>query len=185
MRRPPLSIDIEAASLLRAFLSAGNGIQGWNDLMAGLQGILLGGPSGDGEGQSLALGLLMEGEDLNGLSLPGIDLSPVYMERCRLDGCDLRGASLSICRRCSFLGSDIRGASFHLPDLTDADFTGSSMDPATVITRGLHDEGHPPRGLPDRLLRCCRADPAEEREPLSGTRVVAVKVAANLYVPTR
>ena len=188
MRRPMLSIDLEAESLLRACLSAGKGVEGWNDLMKELHDIHLAGQVWDGEAAEpmIILGLLMEGADLSGLSLPGINLSAVYMEKCRLENCDLRGASLAICPGCSFRGSDLRGASFtSFADLTAADFSGAVMDDATVVERGLFDDGHPPIGLPARLLECCHPDPAETREPLGRTRVLPVKVRASLYMPGR
>ena len=180
-----LDIDIHAGEILKACLGLPDGVERWNDLMSELWDSGLVGKVWDNEEDepSVIMGLVMENANLGGLSMPGINLSPVYMERCGFDGCDLRGAELAMCRGCSFCGADLRGTNFgHFSDLTDADFTGSITDSTTIIELALHDDGHAPLGLPGWLLARCRAVPPEERKPLLRTKVVPVGVAARLIV---
>jgi hypothetical protein len=180
-----LDIDLHAENILRACLGFPDGVDRWNDLMGGLDVSGLVGKVWDDDVDEpfVVMGLLMAGVDLSGLSMPSINLSPIFMERCILDSCDLRGTTLAMCRGCSFHGADVRGTTFaHFSDLTDADFTGTNTDDSTVIELALYDEGHPPKGLPGRLLAKCHAVPPEERNSLMRTKVVPVGVAARLII---
>jgi uncharacterized protein YjbI with pentapeptide repeats len=184
--RPTLILDLNAAELLKAFLGLRDGVQQWNDLMGELDATGLIGRvwSDEADEPGIVMGLSMEGADFSGLAMAGIHLGPVYMNGCRFDRCDLRGAVLAICPGCSFHEADLRGAMFApVADLTSAYFMHASTDTSTLIERGLYD-GHPPKGLPGRLLARCKADPPDAREPPGRTNTVPIRVDAGLYIPT-
>ncbi len=184
--RPTLIIDLHAAELLKAYLGLPGGVEKWNALMQDLGATGLVGRvwSDEADEPGVVMGLSMEGADFSGLAMPEINLNPVFIENCLFDRCDMRGMGIGMCRGCSFRGADLRASSFTpLCDLTDADFTGATTDASTVIERGLWDKGHAPKGLHERLLACCKADPAEVRQPLVRTKVVPIRVDASLFIP--
>ena len=181
-----LDLDINAEDLLKSHLLVENGVEHWNSLVNELydRELIEHVWHKEEDEPRFVMGLVMEGADLNGFVIPNINLSNVYMVKCRLENCDLRGAQLAMCIGCSFCGSDLRGATFsHYSDLTDTNFTDSIFDESTTIELGLYDEGHPPKGLPGGLLARCRADPPEVREELKRTSIVPIGTTANLYVP--
>lgn len=116
--------------------------------------------------------------DLSGRDLDGILLDVVHVERTRFDGCSMVGARLGPCVGSSFRGADLRDADLSGADLTDCLFDGGTLLDGTEIEGASFEEGRPPRGLPDRLLRLCEAE--RRGDAPAGLEETPVPVTASL-----
>ena len=94
----------------------------------------------------------------------GLNIALPYFENCDFDGSLLSGARIGCCPLSSFRGSDLSGAEFR-GDITAVDFNDSDVR-GIQLRFATYNEQLPPLGLPDELLRVCKAEPSE---PTSGT----------------
>ena len=96
------------------------------------------------------------GIDLSGRNLDGIDLGLASLQNAKFDDASLVGAELGCCQHSTFRSADLRQADFGHCDISGCDFSGAILDGIKRANAG-YDFESPPTGLPEGLLRLCRA----------------------------
>ena len=95
------------------------------------------------------------------LNLNRINLSLAYCTNCCFDESNLTGARLSFVSGCYFRGADLRLTDFQNGDISNCDFSDANVD-YIKLEGATYDALRPPIGLPDELLRVCKAEHREK-----------------------
>jgi hypothetical protein len=83
------------------------------------------------------------------------------MKGVNFDGSSLVGSRIGCCPLASFKAADLRSADLRDGEFTACDFSAARLD-NTMFDGATYDATRPPIGLPDELLRICKAVPSNE-----------------------
>ncbi len=150
----PVVLHLEIGGEFLLAMLENYGVQGWNRWLDAV-GRCVPGYWGEAEAEPpLCFWYDLQGVDLSGRNLDGIDLGLAWCKATRFDGGSLVNARIGCCKDASFRTCDLRNA--HIGgDITGVDFSGASLD-GLRLDDAAYDPAHPPVGLSADLLRLCR-----------------------------